>query len=262
MVSEDAFDVPLTAMTAGDPEDPPESHNPFDPACFWSTGVQKTYRNLATGPLFVTGNSLPNMPNLPSASNTCRGDALKYLIRCALPLGDTALDPVTGATYAGLLGLAISWRTQALDTAGQEWMTSCLGAHLNGYMTPAALLLEGKRTGFYFNSTLQQSYDMRDSITWGNIFNTDTPRMFVCAFDDAANICSGASVPSLVNNRVCDESTWCGLVYMGNCKTACSWSVMGTPPNYNGYWTCGTKQTNLRVRLHDFAMYSPDCPSN
>ena len=260
-VADGAFDFePVAPASTGDPDEPPVSHNPFDPGCFWSDGVQKTYRDLSKGALTSPQSLLPSMPHLSNTPNSCRKQALDYLVGCALPFGDSAIDPATGTAHAGRFGLAASWQTGAPDTTSKEWVTSCLAAHLNGYMTPTTLLLEGNHDGLYFNSQLQASYKKRESITWGNIFDTppnDTPKVYVCHFDDLANAC-GASTTSAVNHRVCDDSPDCGLIPMGNCNTACSWPT-SAGGSANGYWTCGSTNTSVRVRLQDFSRYSTDC---
>ena len=40
---------------------------------------------------------------------------------------------VHNESLPGLVGLAPGWATGPLDTAGQEWVTSCMAARLNAY---------------------------------------------------------------------------------------------------------------------------------
>jgi hypothetical protein len=260
MVTEDESEVGVSALAlTGDPEDPPQSSNPFRPACFWNAGVQQTYRELATGPLVVnTLGHLPNMPNMPAQPagwagvGSCRPPALKYLIRCALPQNTSVTDPTTGFVYHGHLGIAPGWRTGALSNAAKPWITSCLLQHLNGYGTSVPLLLEGYLSGFYMNPTLQSQYPKRDSIAWGNLFTTVSGPPFVahvCYFNETYYSCN--DVVDATTQRICDEEPGCNLEIEGNCTQECTWDA-------SGYWSCDGVNS-FRSRLKDLDMYGLDC---
>lgn len=264
MVADDGSKVEIAALAlTGDPDDPPTGHNPFPPSCFWDSGVQQTYVQLATGPLTNALGVLPPMPSLPALpaagdlTKACRNKALKYLIECALPQGAFAIDPVTGKAHEGRFGLAPSWQTQPLDSTTEEWMTSCLAAHLNNKDVSVTLLLEANHSGFYFDSNLKANFPQRDSISWGNIFAPDpsgSPQIHVCYFNELEKECS-ILPEEAINNRMCDQVPGCGVVLRGNCDAACTWDDYG-------YWACDNvaqHSTNFRVRLADFSMYGPSC---
>ena len=267
MVSTDESSVGVAALALTvDPDDPPFSHNPFPPTCFWDGGVQQTYRQLATGPLVNFNSVLPAMPVLPAQpaagdpTEACRYKALKYLAQCALPQGAYAIDPVTGKAHEGHFGLAPLWRTQPLDVVSAEWMTSCLAAHLNNKNVTVSLLFEANRSGYYVDADLESTHPDRDTIAWGNIFFLNAgarPQVHVCYFDEFDAACT-APMSSVINNRMCDQAPGCGVVLRGNCNTACTWGS-------TGYWGCNlggstpNKSTNFRIRLEDFSMYMPYC---
>jgi hypothetical protein len=275
-----AFDVPLTAMTgSGDPEDPPESHNPMYPICFWNHGTQQTYRDLAGGALANAQGQLPNMPHMaltslhPLLRTICRTQSLDYLIRCALPQNTTVTDPASGATYEGHFGIAPEWATGALSSANEEWITSCLVQHLNGYYSTTPLVLEGNRPGFYIG-TVASGYPYFDSIAWGNLFdpsqnstldpagwNTQSRPAFianVCYFNSLDLNCTSA--PAAVEERVCDSTgDSCGLVDRGRCETTCTWNTRNGAYSPTATWSCDGKTSNFRERLPTLDMYGFAC---
>ena len=58
-----------------------------------------------------------------------------YMLRCALSSNHSITRTTSSGsvvTYTGEAGFADYWMTSPLDKAGEEWVTSCLIAHLNG----------------------------------------------------------------------------------------------------------------------------------
>jgi hypothetical protein len=272
-----SFDVPLTAMTGGgDPDDPPVSHNPLYPICFWNHGTQQTYRDLAQGALANAQGQLPSMPYLAQGLSlfnqiTCKEQSLRYLILCALPQGTSVTNPVNNATFHGHFGIAPEWRTGPLSATNKEWITSCLLQHLNGYNTSTALLLEANRSGFLIG-TVPLGYSWFDSITWGNLFISTTPldpagwtwnsapafRPQVCYFGDLQQECNSAE--EAIETKLCSaDYNSCGVDIVGRCETECSWNTPNRVYSPTAYWTCGGKTTSFRERLPSPDMYGLDC---
>jgi len=271
----EALDVPRETMgLSGDPEDdPPGSLNGYRVPCFWNHGVQATYRQLGAGPLVDSRGYLPSMPNLPAPpllnlGESCRDQALHYLAMCALPQGSSVRDPVTGTWHHGWLGLTPNWLTAALTTSEQEWMTSCLMQHVNGLDTDFNILLEGNKSGLYYDSVLQDKYPVRESITWGNLFASTTPlfnrdgsatsytafQAYVCHRDDLSQ--DGCYITNILDKRICDTTAECDFVDMGDCTTACTQQF---GPNLSVYWNCGNMKS-IQVRVPHYGAYSAFCP--
>jgi hypothetical protein len=256
-----SFDVPLDTMGGpNDPEDdPPGSGNGFIPQCETDLNVLAGYRAYAHQRLWnptmgSTYGTLPPNASMNMLSPACRAQALKYLIRCALPRDTFAVDPLTGARYWGWLNLAPNWRFSPLVSDDQWWITACVYQHVNGLGFEVPILLDGARPGLYPPAMSHATFQKRDSRIWGNMFSgTGEFVPNVCYESDLINSCAEYSV---VDSRLCDSDPDlnCNLNIVGPCSTACFYSVSA------GGFSCGSGGLkNIGSRLKDFSMYGTMC---
>jgi hypothetical protein len=108
---------------------------------------------------------------------------VEYLVRCALPLGDTLTkQDQTGAwyTFKGQLGLAPQWKAGACDDACQQMVSSCMLAHVNtsGVHIPLWLVSANAAIGWGLNA----QYPNREGTFFGNIFRPNSSSGLVDAF--------------------------------------------------------------------------------
>ena len=70
---------------------------------------------------------------------------MRYLVKCALPAGETLTYELGGEEYRwfGVLGLAPGWAAGAMTPPEQQLMTACLGAHSNKFGLHIALSVRG-----------------------------------------------------------------------------------------------------------------------
>jgi hypothetical protein len=259
--NDDSIDVPLDTMGGpSDPQDsPPGSGNGFAPACETRADVLAGYRKYAPQRLWnptmgTTYGTLPANSAMDLVPAACRAQALKYLIRCALPRDTFAIDPLTGARYWGWLNLAPNWRTSPLVSDEQWWVTACVFQHVNGLGAEVPILLDGAKAGLYSPTAAHPVFQKRDSRIWGNMF-TGTGEFVpnVCYENDLLNSCSEFNA---VDTRLCDTDPTlnCNLNIVGPCSMACYYSFSA------GGYSCGSGgMKNIGSRLKDFSMYGTMC---
>lgn len=271
--AEDPMDGSLSVMlqpaVPTDPEDnPPGSLNGFAPACAWQSGVIPAYREFGRAALWDGGlnstgtlpsNSIMDDPDIVDPA--CREEALTYLVRCAMPQGSIVIDPVTLARYSGWLGLGSDWRTNALSTDNQWWVTACVMQHLNGFDLPVPIMLDGARDGLFPSLESDPLFTKKDSRIWGNMFNGTSDFVpNVCYESDLLDSCTDFTI---VDIRLCDTdpSLNCNLNIVGACEDVCTY-VKPTPnvPGSGGY-ACGSAGLkNIGSRMENFGMYGSTCP--
>lgn len=260
-LNDEALLVPLDPMGGpSDPQDPPPgSGNGFEPACETRLDVLSAYRKYAVQRLWnptmgANYGTLPANTTMDAVPVTCREEALKYLIRCALPRDTFAIDPNTGARYWGWLNMAPNWRTGPLVSDEQWWVTACVFQHVNGLGLPVPILLDGARAGLYPPAQNHPTFQKRDSRIWGNMFvGTGEFVPNVCYENDLLNSCAELTV---VDSRLCDTDPDlnCNLNIVGPCSTACFYSISA------GGFSCGSGGLkNIGSRLKDFSMYATMC---
>jgi hypothetical protein len=82
-------------------------------------------------------------------------------------------------SYAGSLGLAPEWATQALEVSGQQWVSACLAARVNGEGATVPLSLRGASPALATTPAEAAAYPMREAAFFGNLF-TGTPAVYAC----------------------------------------------------------------------------------
>jgi hypothetical protein len=129
---------------------------------------------------------------------------LGYLARCALSSAQELRRTVDGVTYTfpGQIGLAPDWLEGPLDTAGEEWISACLLAHMNkdGNHVPIELRAEHAAIGLDAGDA---AFDQRECAFAGNLF-ASPPRTFVGCRTSVSTFEPGGSVTSYVSSRIGD----------------------------------------------------------
>src|SRR5262249_34688089 len=128
-------------------------------------------------------------PYLGGALNTQQIDALKlllqYAIECALPEGDSVnlqfplSSGIQTITFYGSRRLAPMWKTQGLDTAGQELVSACLMARTNALGVKVRISLRA-RPEMPAAADEAAAYNYHEGAFMGNLFGS-TPVAKVCA---------------------------------------------------------------------------------
>jgi hypothetical protein len=122
----------------------------------------------------------------PICSDADARHLMRYLVKCALPLGDSVAlhcggDPVT---FAGELGVASRWKTETLEhgKAGRDPMavSACIMAHANpgGYTVPIRLDSPAIATNPTASSSLAPLFSLAEGRFAGNLFPGAEPLAF------------------------------------------------------------------------------------
>ena len=161
-----------------------------------------------------------------------------YIVGCALP-GTLSIEvDVPGApdtappdslhtctdgrcTFSGSLGLAPYWADRKLDPKGQRWITACLLARVNLFVTTEAISLRGLAPELSVGIDEAELYSVSEGAFFGNLFSDpDGPLDW--------NACRGEGQASgefggLVLRDCAEEDpanpgfTYCGFNYAGDC---------------------------------------------
>lgn len=133
-------------------------------------------------------NGLNSFNGLSSINGLMTNDpgrqTIKYLVRCALPAGDSlSKADQTGKVHVfpGQIGLAPQWKTGACDTACQEAVSACVMAHVNATGRSVGLWLDAPMPAIGWGR--HNSYPMQESAFFGNIF-VSPPVAYYCNGDD------------------------------------------------------------------------------
>jgi hypothetical protein len=165
-------------------------------------------------------------------------EVYSYIISCALSDGITIEAEVAGApdsappdtlytctnglcVFGGSLGLAEYWIDHKLAPKDQRWISACLLARVNLFVTAEAISLRGPHDSLTVSIDEAELYGIAEGAFYGNIFTDD-----VGPID--WNACRGEGQESgefggLVLRDCAEEDpanpgfTYCGLKYAGNC---------------------------------------------
>jgi hypothetical protein len=108
---------------------------------------------------------------------------VRYLVRCALPLGDsiTKQDALgTSYAFAGQLGLAPQWKNGSCDSSCQQAISACMLAHVNTTGVHIPLWLVSPNAAIGWDTSPQ--YPNREGTFFGNIFYANASSKVVDAF--------------------------------------------------------------------------------
>lgn len=153
---------------------------------------------------------------------------MKYLIRCAVPTGQTRTYSNGSSTYTwpGQLGLAPGWSSGLPATlAEQQIVSACLAALVNKYgRTVTVSLLGHNAQGQRIPTTASElaSFPLREGCFFGNLFNNEG--LFV-GNDQGMLPESQSSLRAcaLAGSNECPP-----LVHVGSCYTSCAHDSTGT----------------------------------
>ena len=156
---------------------------------------------------------------------------LSYVVRCALPAGQTASFPRSGATalvYTGQLGYATGWKNDTLSETGRRLMTGCLMAHVNAFETLVPISIRNSTVG---EAPLLEKllFPAQELAVYGNYFAPPSEReLYVCFGAAVAQSLGGDGgvgdlLPSYLDLRICSVSENCGFQRVGACFR---WSSM------------------------------------
>ena len=123
----------------------------------------------------------------PGAAGDLSRQLLKYTVSCALdPTQSFSFSWVDSQgvahaeVYPGLLGLATSWDSRAIDLGAQRWVSACLASRVNWYSTPVMLSSRGAHPNLRTQSAVERSdYPTQEGAFFGNIFGT-SPAVYAC----------------------------------------------------------------------------------
>jgi hypothetical protein len=160
----------------------------------------------------------------PSESNLF----MKYLVRCAVPVGQTRSYKVGSTTYVwpGSLGLAPGWSNGAAATLEEQQVVSaCLAALTNKYGRSVLLSVQGTSAkGLRIPTTSGEmlEFPLREACFFGNLFNG--AGLFVG--NDQGML--GANQASLRACALMGRTECEPLVHVGSCHEVCQQDATGT----------------------------------
>lgn len=152
---------------------------------------------------------------------------LNYVSRCALRTGDRATFPRAGGpdlVFAGLVGIAQSWKTHPLGETGQRLMTACLMGHVSAVGTQVPISVRSATLG-ETPLTEKLLFPAQEMAVYGDIFAPAAERgLFVCFGQAVAQSLGGSGglggalgLPTYLDFRMCSVSERCGFDRVGAC---------------------------------------------
>ena len=168
--------------------------------------------------------SVAAMPSHSALIDSADGrEVLTYIVRCALPQGSTVTIKATDKTdyvFAGELGLAPSWATQAPTVSEQRWVTACVLARTNYYGQSVGISLRGSPSALATTAAEVSADTMDEASFYGNLFDAAGPTEYVCSSHRNYNDAAPAA-----QLRKCAVSTdgvtsMCGFTWTGYCHSA------------------------------------------
>ena len=157
---------------------------------------------------------------------------LAYIVKCALPAGRSISKKDqnnANYTFAGQIGVAPEWETDACETDCQERVTACVLAHVNTTGQHIQLWLDSDVPAIGWGRSTDYPY--QEGSFFGNIFQ-DQPKAYYC---DGKDFDQGTVLGRLGANQN-------GAPYtnpFGNgayCKDRCT--AADSPYNNDGYKAC------------------------
>jgi hypothetical protein len=152
-------------------------------------------------------------------------DILKYIVRCALPHGQSIDVSHDGSheRFDGEFGLASDWSHAPLSESGRRWVSACVLGFVNALGVHVLVSMRGAQENL--KATIgpdeRKTFAYQEAAFYGDIFST-TPLAYVCRGN-------GGAIPSPVRDkRVCSDPSEkpgfsrCGMAIVGNCKDVCA----------------------------------------
>jgi hypothetical protein len=160
-------------------------------------------------------------------------ETVKYLVRCALPAGQSIIKKDQyGASYtfSGQIGVAPAWADGACDLACQENVSACMLAHVNTTGQNVSLWLDGNAPAIGWGQSTNHPY--QEGSFFGNIF-TDPPTAYFCNGQDFDQ----GVVPGRLGANQLDAPYLNPFAAIGgDCKRYCT--AQDIPNQNDGYKAC------------------------
>ena len=149
------------------------------------------------------------------------------MVKCALPAGSSATfydAEQTPYTFNGVIGVAPEWQDNACGVECQEWMSSCLLAHINLTGLSVPLWLDASHDSLGWG--ISDAYPRQEGAYFGNIF-AETPVAYACKGRDAD--------VNPVAGRLCLGQEGCPYVAIPevDCESSCE-----SVPGGDGFTSC------------------------
>ncbi|QSQ20335.1 hypothetical protein JY651_34475 [Pyxidicoccus parkwayensis] len=202
---------------------------------------------LSTNGLSTNGLSTNGFKNWFNQDPATADAVMEYIVRCALPAGQTRTftSTVTGVTYTwpGALGLAPGWTNgSAASTLEQEVVSACLAAHANKYGVHIPISVLGRTAqgaAIPYTSSELTTFSEKEACFFGNLFDGSgiyaaNDGGYLTAKESTARACGLTSSPT--------TSECPPIVHVGACSTLCDRAYSGkdtlpyyTTCTYNGH---------------------------
>lgn len=198
-------------------------------ASFLTPTIVSTYGSLAA-PLTLGILSVSALESNELLTTVLGRVFLDYLVKCALPAGESLTASVAGTSYtfAGHVGLTPHWGTSALSTSDQRWLSACVFAHVNATTTGVSILLRGNHPVLSAPvGPAGAAYTLREGAFYGNLFSL-VPKKYACTGEGSTSA------------RLCTENVLglspCGFTVPGDCRGGLTNTCEGLSGDY--YDTC------------------------
>lgn len=152
---------------------------------------------------------------------------LKYTVSCAFDSGQSITltwnEGANQETYAGDLGLAPEWETEALSPAKQRWLSACLAARVNYYAATVLISMRGNEND-RLGATLPERllYNHQEGAFYGNVFSA-APKMYSCYHNGNRAYSRSKSRDCAAGHVDGNGINWCGIIdSTGDCSSVCT----------------------------------------
>ncbi len=165
-------------------------------------------------------------------------EVYSYMVSCALPFPMTIEADVPGVedtappdtnytcvgghcTFEGQLGLAPEWIDKKLSLAGKGWISACLFARVNKFVTAEEISLRGRNMALSVTTEEASTYSIQEGGFFGNIFDNGKgePDWYACRGEgQAAGESGGLALRDCTEENPANPGyTMCGFHYAGDC---------------------------------------------
>ena len=149
--------------------------------------------------------------------------------------------------FSGGLGLAPKWIDHKLNKKGQRWVSACLFARVNAYVTAQSISLRGNHDALTISIDEAENYSVEEGAFYGQLFTPEDEPIaaYACMGEDQASGETGA-----LNLRDCTEPdpndpahTQCSFNYTGECADF--------SPDAPSEYACKTRKDGYYDNCHD-----------
>lgn len=181
-------------------------------------------------------------------------EVLDYLIGCAFRKTQSFTGDSGGTSYTfqGDVGLAKSWKTQALSLKQKRWVSACMFARINNHGTLMNVSLRGPHHALRVTQAEVGQYTLEEGVFYGNIFNNPASIVgWSCRGQAQAQ--AETDPDSALGARDCAEqegglANQCGWGYANDCF---AWQAGGTQACEKRIVTGGNRDDDPEEDGHD-----------